>query len=129
MLIYGTASVCLACGGLFLLNTDTAMWVILLTSALFGFALGANTIANQATLYKEAPEGQTGVTFGLFRTIGYVGAILSGTQIKHVFSKGATDETFHSLAYHALISCGLMVLLLIPLIREYFQSKNKTITI
>ncbi|MDB5009445.1 MAG: transporter, partial [Mucilaginibacter sp.] len=77
---------------------------------------GINLIANQALLNAESPLAQKGVSFGLFRTFGYIGAILSGSQLKTLFRNGITDQNFHHIGYYALYSCGALVVLLVPLV-------------
>ena len=72
-------------------------------------------IANQALLNAEAPLAQKGVSFGLYRTFGYLGAIISSSQLKILFHTGITDQKFHQLGYYALYSCAILILLLIPL--------------
>lgn len=124
LLIYGLISLCLACAGLYTLNQGSLVIVILFISLLFGVSIGINSIANQVTLYAETPKQQTGVSFGLYRTLGYTGAIVSGSQLKHVFSGGATDANFHKLATNSLVSCIVIVILLIPIFKEHYFKTN-----
>jgi len=91
---------------------------------LFGISIGLNIIANQASLYAEVPVEYTGISFGLFRTVGNIGTILSGSELKEIFSHGATDHALHKLATYSLICCGLIFLLLIPLIKKYLNKKS-----
>ena len=77
---------------------------------------GTSIIANQSLLNEEAPLNQKGVSFGLFRTATYIGAILSGTQLKSVFAHGVTDQSFHHLGFFIAVACGILVLLLVPLL-------------
>jgi sugar phosphate permease len=81
-----------------------------------GIAEGLNLIANQALLNVEAPADQKGVSFGLYRTFSYLGAILSGSQLKVLFHTGINQEKFHLLSYTAFYSSLLLVLLLLPMI-------------
>jgi len=89
-----------------------------------GCADGINMIANQSLLNQEAPSEQKGVSFGLYRTAGYIGAIISGSQLKIVFIHGVTDTAFHRLGYFALISAFILIILLIPL---FMMKKNAVI--
>jgi hypothetical protein len=91
------------------------VYFIVSITIIIGAALGILTVSNQATLYAEAPDDQIGVCFGLFRTVGYIGAILAGSSLKHQFKTGATDAGLHSLAFFSLIACVLIVLFLLPL--------------
>lgn len=101
--------------GIFLLNSASPVSVIVGITIVLGAAVGILTVSNQATLYAEAPDDQVGVCFGLFRTVGYIGAILAGSSLKHQFSAGATDVGLHSLASFSLIACVLIVVFLLPL--------------
>jgi hypothetical protein len=90
---------------------------------LLGFSIGLNIIANQASLYAEVPVEYTGISFGLFRTIGNIGTVLSGSELKEIFKHGATDSALHQLGMDSLICCGVIVLFLIPLVRRRFVGK------
>jgi hypothetical protein len=59
-----------------------------------GAAEGTNIIANQSLLNEEAPLAQKGVSFGLYRTAAYIGAILSGTQLKRHLKTGLRMQAF-----------------------------------
>lgn len=104
-----------ACTGLYMLNADTSIIFIIGFAITMGMSDGTNIIANQNLLNAESPLEQKGVSFGLFRTFGYLGAILSGTQLKVLFHDGVKDHDFHQISYYALYSCGVLALLLIPL--------------
>lgn len=128
LLTIGTISITLASSGLFLLSAASPTGSIIVVSILIGIALGILTIANQGTLYQEAPPDKTGVSFGLYRTVSYFGAIISGTALKSQYSTGATDPAFHILARYAVIACGIIVIFLLPTLRLN-RVKKKTITI
>ena len=78
---------------------------------LVGLSIGINIIANQASLSVEVPADKTGVSFGLYRTFGYLGAIVSGTQLKAAFHSGVTDSGLHSCGWYATACCALLTLL------------------
>ncbi|RFS21815.1 MFS transporter [Chitinophaga silvatica] len=118
LLIIGTASIAFATSGLFLINAQASLWIALITSVLIGIAIGVMTIANQATLYAAAPLDQVGISFGLFRTVGYFGAIIAGSRLKHEFKAGATDVGLHQLAIYSLIAAMVIILLLIPILKN-----------
>jgi len=115
MLSTGVLCIIAATIGIFLLNTASPVYFIVSITIIIGAALGILTVSNQATLYAEAPDDQVGVCFGLFRTVGYIGAILAGSSLKHQFNAGATDAGLHSLAAFSLAACVLIVLFLLPL--------------
>ncbi len=114
LLLYGTLCVIGASAGLFLLNTQTSGVLIIGITILIGLSIGVLTIANQATLYEASPPYRTGISFGLYRTVGYIGAIFSTSQLKHEFRQGATDPGLHALAFYALIACVAIVVFLLP---------------
>ncbi|MET1054726.1 MAG: MFS transporter [Pedobacter sp.] len=103
------------CGGMFMLNEQISIFMIVVITVIMGIAEGLNLIANQALLNAEAPLAQKGVSFGLYRTFAYLGAILSSSQLKVLFHTGITDQKFHILSFTALASCMVLVVLLIPL--------------
>ncbi len=105
------------------LNEQSSVVYIFLVTLVMGTAEGINIIANQALLNKEAPLAQKGVSFGLSRTFGYLGAIISGSQIKSLFHNGVTDHSFHIIGYTVLYSCAALVILLIPL---WLRLRNET---
>jgi len=115
----GVIFMLITCGGIFMLNTEISIFMIVVITVIMGIAEGLNLIANQSLLNAEAPLAQKGVSFGLYRTFAYLGAILSGSQLKVVFHTGITDQKFHILSFTALASCMVLVILLIPLWRRH----------
>lgn len=113
--LLGVGVMIAACASLLLLHQQTPVYFIFLFTLLMGMAEGINLIANQALMNAEAPLAQKGVSAGLYRTFGYIGAIISGSQIKTHFSSGVTDHSFHQLAFFTLISCTTLIILLVPL--------------
>lgn len=125
--IMGVFVLTIACCGLLLLSKATPVYFIVLFAMVMGTADGINIIANQALLNAESPLAQKGVSFGLFRTFSYLGAILSGTQLKTLFRNGVNDQSFHHIGFYALCSCALLTILLVPLFlrrKEIEQSVN-----
>lgn len=106
----------ITCAGMFLLNAERSVVMIVAFTIVMGIAEGLNLIANQALLNAEAPLDQKGVSFGLYRTFSYLGAILSGSQLKILFHDGINQEQFHQLSYTAFYSSLVLALLLIPLL-------------
>jgi MFS family permease len=121
LLTMGVLCVIISTIGIFMLHAASQVYFITGITIVIGAALGILTVANQATLYAEVPDDQVGVSFGLFRTVGYIGAMLAGSSLKHQFKSGATDAGLHQLAVFSLVACGLIVLLLLPL----FLKKRK----
>ncbi len=111
--------------GWLMLNIDSAIFFIVMVCVVIGLAEGVNLIANQALLNREAPLAQKGVSFGLFRTFGYIGAIISSSQLKIHFHGGITDPSFHQLALNMLYPCAALAILLIPLWLRLKRNKNQ----
>ena len=116
--VLGVLFMLTACGSLLLLNVNTPVYFIIGILLIVGLADGVNMIANQSLLNREAPLAQKGVSFGLYRTASYIGAIISSTQLKTLFHNGPTDDSFHQIAYYALISSGILLVLLWPLLKR-----------
>lgn len=107
----GVISLILACSSLFLLHAGVAVPWIVGVMLLVGLSIGLNIIANQSSLSVEAPLGKTGVSFGLYRTFGYLGAIVSGTQLKAAFHSGVTDSSLYLCGWYAVACCVLLTVL------------------
>jgi MFS family permease len=120
--VIGTFVMLAACGCIFLINVDTPIYLFIGCTIVAGLADGINMIANQSLLNQESPLAQKGVSFGLFRTAGYIGAIASGTQLKKLFSKSVTDHSFHLIGFYALASGAVLLLLIIPLVMRKKQA-------
>jgi MFS family permease len=119
--VIGVFFMLITCGGMFLLNKEISVMMIVAFTIVMGIAEGLNLIANQALLNAEAPLDQKGVSFGLYRTFSYLGAIISGSQLKVLFHSGINQAKFHQLSYTAFYSCLLLAVLLIPLARKSFR--------
>ncbi|MBC9915083.1 MFS transporter [Chitinophaga varians] len=114
--VAGIGCMIVACMALFFVHASMPMYLLIGITVLVGLSTGINPIANQAWLHEEAPAGRTGVSFGLYRTFGYIGAIVSGSQMKTLYHQGVTDSSFHTVVWFTTASCVLMVLLLLPTI-------------
>ncbi|OKS87573.1 MFS transporter [Mucilaginibacter polytrichastri] len=121
--LWGVLIMLLTCICWLTLNEQSSICYIFLVTLVMGTAEGINIIANQALLNTEAPLAQKGVSFGLSRTFGYLGAIISSSQIKVLFHTGVTDHSFHIIGYTVLYSCAALVLLLIPL---WLRTRNNS---
>jgi MFS family permease len=113
--ILGVGAMLIASLAIISFNAAMSLPVITGLLLIVGIADGINMIANQSLLNDEAPSDQKGVSFGLYRTAGYLGAIISGSQLKVVFHDGITGLAFHHIGYYALLSAFLLLILLIPL--------------
>jgi MFS family permease len=122
--VLGVLLLILACGGIFLLSRDIPLSMVTGIGMIAGAAEGTNIIANQSLLNEEAPLAQKGVSFGLYRTAAYIGAILSGTQLKAIFQTGVTDHSFHRIGYFISIACIVLLALLFPLVFKKYRTTS-----
>lgn len=113
--LLGVITMVIACLSWLILNQQSGVVLIIAVALVIGIADGINMIANQALLNQEAPLAQKGISFGLFRTSGYIGAIVSSTHLKTLFHHGVTDSNFHQMGILMLCASGVLVLLLAPL--------------
>lgn len=108
-----------ACVGAFFLNAQMPMFGVIGITLLVGLLMGIAPVTNQVLLSVEAPPNMTGVSFGLSRTFGYIGAILSGAQIRTAFREGVDDGSLHQLVWLATGACVLLcVLYALPFVRR-----------
>ncbi|WP_432840977.1 MFS transporter [Dactylosporangium sp. CA-092794] len=96
----------LGSAGVLFLASDTNIAWIVLTTLVFGVALGTAASGNQIALYTQAPPEQLGVASGLFRTFGSVGSIASSAITGIVFHDRVSDRGVHLIA---LIMIGLSI--------------------
>ena len=115
--VLGVFVMMMACMGILLLHAATPVYSIIGFLMIIGMADGINMIANQSLLNREAPLAQKGVSFGLYRTAGYIGAIISSTQLKTLFHPEVTDSAFHHVGLFAMCACMLLLILLWPLVK------------
>jgi MFS family permease len=104
------------CASLFALNAGSPIATIIVVSILVGLITGSNPIANQASLNEVAPPELSGISFGLYRTFVYIGAIGSGALLKVIFHKGVTDASFRQICWFSLYSSLIMILLYLPML-------------
>jgi MFS family permease len=106
-----TVAVALIGGSAWLLLVHDGTWVgaLLALAALFGLAQGLTSVANQTTLYREAPAEQMRTASGLFRTAQYLGAIVASTLIALCFGSHADSASLHRLAIALVVVSGLLL--------------------
>lgn len=109
--IIAIATMILACSMLFLINHSMPIWEIVAISIVSGMAMGLNIVANQISLSKVADSGNSGVAFGLSRTFGYLGAIISSINLKNIYQSGVNDASFFRCSVYALVSCVFLLIL------------------
>lgn len=96
---------------LLLVHDGTAVGELLALAGLFGLAQGLTSVANQTTLYREAPSGQMGTASGLFRTAQYLGAIVASTLIALCYGPHADSAGLHRLAIALVVISGLLLVI------------------
>ncbi|NBH03275.1 MFS transporter [Amycolatopsis sp. SID8362] len=106
-----TVAVALAGGSALLLfvHDNTGSGALLALAALFGLAQGLTSVANQTTLYGEAPAEQMGTASGLFRTAQYLGAIVASTLIALCYGPHADSAGLHRLAVALVVISALLL--------------------
>jgi MFS family permease len=93
---------------LLFVHDGTGVVALLALAALFGLAQGLTSVANQMTLYQEAPAEQMGTASGLFRTAQYLGAIIAATLIALCYGPHADSAGLHRLALALIAITGVL---------------------
>ncbi len=101
----------LVAGSVALLFVDDSTWLIwlLVLAAVFGLAQGLTSVANQTTLYREAPAETIGTASGLFRTAQYLGAIIAATVIAQCYGGHADSGGLHRLAVVLIVTSVILL--------------------
>lgn len=96
-LVIGSLGGGVACAALLLQNGSTGLLWVAAALGISGLMNGFNGVANQSALYAQAPPGHVGVASGLFRSMQYVGAMLSAIIMGLAFGAHADDAGFHRI--------------------------------
>ncbi|SEP45955.1 Predicted arabinose efflux permease, MFS family [Amycolatopsis saalfeldensis] len=104
-------AVALLGGSVTLLFVTDRTWLgaLLGLVALFGLAQGLTSVANQTTLYREAPAETMGTASGLFRTAQYLGAIVAATVIAQCYGGHADSGGLHRLGLVLIVVSALLL--------------------
>jgi len=94
---------------LLFVGDQTALVWLLVLAAVFGLAQGLTSVANQTTLYREAPAETMGTASGLFRTAQYLGAIVAATVIAQCYGGNADSGGLHRLAVVLIVTSALLL--------------------
>jgi MFS family permease len=103
----------IGCVCLFLVNSETPVWLIAIAVIFFGAPQGMFSTATQAAVYMQAPAEEIGTAAGFQRTAQYVGAIAATSLLGLMYRQHATDGGLHNLA---LVMSVITALLLIATI-------------
>lgn len=93
-LVIGSFSGAAGCAMLLLQPAHGLLLWVATALAVSGVMNGFNGVANQTALYTQAPAGHVGVASGFFRSMQYVGAMLSAILMGFVFGDRADDVGF-----------------------------------
>jgi nicotinamidase-related amidase len=86
------------CICLFVVDSRTSVWIIVIAFMFFGVPMGMFSTATQAAVYIQAPVEEIGTAAGLQRTAQYIGAIAGAGLLALLYGQHATDPGLHSLA-------------------------------
>jgi MFS family permease len=107
--VIAAALTCLiASAGVLILSASAWIGWVIVTTTVFGVAMGTAAAGNQTALYAQAPADQLGTASGLLRTFGYVGSIAASAITGIVFHTRVTDHGVHLIAW---IMIGVSVVL------------------
>ncbi|WP_406193005.1 MFS transporter [Kitasatospora sp. NBC_01560] len=91
-------------------DTGTAVWALLLVSALLGLPNGFNSIGNQSAMLAAAEADRVGVASGLYRTCQYVAAALAAVLLQLLPAGAGASGVVHALGL-VVAGCGAALLL------------------
>ncbi|WNM26466.1 MFS transporter [Demequina capsici] len=98
---------------MWLLHSETPLWLVLAIIAMFGVPQGLVAVSNQAALYRQAPVGQVGIASGLSRTFLQIGAMTASALIALTVGDAPTDAGLHRIgAVIVIASCLVLALVL-----------------
>jgi len=108
-LIVGSLLQVAVCVGLLTFTDGTPLWMIVGLSVLLGIPNGLLNLANQNALYFQADPDRIGASSGLFRTFGYLGAIVASLGNGTFLADRADTTGLHHLATFLLVVSGVFV--------------------
>ncbi len=109
-LLVGAAAQVAACSALLLVDSGTAIWVLLAFALLAGIPQGLIGLALQNAVYRQADPERMGSSAGLLRTFTYLGAMVSSAAGGAFFQHRADTGGLHELAGFMLGSAVLFLL-------------------
>jgi len=102
-LVVGSLLQVVVCLGLLTFTDGTPVWMIVALSVLVGVPNGLINLANQNALYHQADPARIGASSGLFRTFGYLGAIIASLGNGTFLAERADTAGLHDLAVFLLL--------------------------
>jgi MFS family permease len=110
-LVIGASTQVIACLLLFTLGSGSAIWLLVIITAILGLPQGLISLANQNALYHQADPARVGASSGLLRTFMYLGAMLASSAAGAFFGQHATTAGLHHLAVFMVITAAIFVVL------------------
>lgn len=101
-LLVGAVGQIAACALLFLLDSESAVWLLVVTAVVVGIPQGLNNLALQNSVYYQAEPERMGSSSGLLRTFGYLGAIVASAANGAFLSQRADTSGLHHLTWFLL---------------------------
>ena len=108
-LLVGAVGQVVACSLLLLLNSTSAIWLLLVVALVFGIPQGLNSLALQNSVYYQAEPSRIGSSAGLLRTFGYLGAIVASAANGAFLSQRADTPGLHHLTWFMLGTAALFL--------------------
>jgi MFS family permease len=113
-LLVGAAGQIIACAMLLLLDSRSAIWLLVATVVVVGVPQGLNNLALQNSVYYQAARERIGSSAGLLRTFGYLGAIAASAAGGASFPRRADTVGLHHLAWFMLATAVLFLVVTVP---------------
>lgn len=108
-LLVGSIAQIVACALLLLVNSDSAIWLLVVITVIVGIPQGLNSLANQNAVYYQAEPALMGSSAGLLRTFTYLGAIVASAASGAAFTRTADSTGMHHLAVFMLVVAVLFL--------------------
>jgi hypothetical protein len=108
-LLVGAAAQTAACALLLLLDSGSAIWLLIAVAVVCGVPQGLNNLALQNAVYHQADPRRTGSSAGLLRTFSYLGAMVASCANGAFFARRADTAGLHHLSYFLLVTALLFL--------------------
>lgn len=113
-LLVGGAIQVVGCAGLFLVGSDSPVWLLLAVGAVLGIPQGLLGLAGQNALYRQAEPARIASAAGLLRTFMYLGALAASAATAAFFPHRADTPGLHDLALFMAIGSALLLVITLP---------------
>ncbi|MFD4552791.1 MFS transporter [Streptomyces sp. NPDC058469] len=113
-LLVGGAIQVVGCAGLFLVGSDSPVWLLLAVGAVLGVPQGLLGLAGQNALYRQAEPARIASAAGLLRTFMYLGALAASAATAAFFPHRADTPGLHDLALFMAVGSALLLAITLP---------------